>query len=424
MEAESTRCLTAEAEREQRYQLIVGRFSRKLKNKFVFMVFSAWQGFIAHAKRERVILARCAKKIHQRQALSSFLGWVEFCSETKRTKELLERILRRLGYSQLQKGFFPWKIDVENLKEEETACESAQAQKEADEQAREQRYSLVVERFSRKMKNKCIFMVFSAWQAFLLQMKRQSLVLARSSKRLQQRSAVAAFGGWCTFVVERQHVKLLLERIVRRATSAPLARALAAWHHYLDRMDEAAQRDARNEVVLVRFTSRLKSQCSIAAFVTWAAWNIERKRIRSLLERMFRRFTSGVLACGWHAWCRVLDELSEESYKESVLSRFTQKWRNAELHGIFCAWIGYTRESKRITVALRRFGVKLTRHRSLASFNGWVYFVEWRRESRALLKRVLYRLDCAGFGVAFQTWRVTTNELRRSTRNQRVVEVR
>ena len=184
-----------EADKAKRHELVVKRFRAKMQNKGLFMCYAGWQAFLARMKWERATLARCAKKISQRCLVSSIGGWREFVSERKRVRELLLRIFGRLENSFVLKGFNPW-LDAVN------------EGKEGDATAR--RHEVIVERFSRKLRNKGLFMCYAGWQAFLARMKWERATLARCAKKISQRCLVSSIGGWREFVSERKRVRELL----------------------------------------------------------------------------------------------------------------------------------------------------------------------------------------------------------------------
>ena len=421
--------------RHKRHDFVVDKFRRKLTNKCVFVTLAGWQGFVKKLKWERLVVARFAKKMSQRQALSSFLGWLDFIHERKRVKALLGRILGRLDNQMLLKGFAPW-LDHFNEHLVRSDQEAEQQALQAEAEKKQQRHDLVVDRFRRKLTNKCLFMTYAAWQTFLARVKWERIVVARFAKKMSQRCELSSFAGWVDFVHERKRIKALLARILGRLDNQMLLKGFAPWLRYVNSLksqdDEAARKEAEEQasqaaaeaqqqrhqlvvdrfrrklgnkslfvtwsawqafiarlkwerIVVARFAKKMSQRRELSSFAGWLAFIAERKRIKALLARILGRLDNQMLLKGFAPWLRFVDALraqddeaarqdAEEQARQAeaeaqqqrhqlVVDRFRRKLGNKSLFVTWSAWQAFVARVKWERVTLARFAKKMSQRR-------------------------------------------------------------
>ena len=123
------------------------------------------------------------------------------------------RIFHRLDNQALQKGFTPWHELVTALKARD---EEMARREQMDAEERRKHNEIVIERFRRKLGNKCLFVTLAAWQGFVAKLKWERLVIVRFAKKMSQRQVISSFSSWVDFRVERKRIKALLARILGR----------------------------------------------------------------------------------------------------------------------------------------------------------------------------------------------------------------
>ena len=431
--------------REKRHELVIERFRRKLGNKCVFMTFAAWQSFIARVKWERVTLARFAKKMSQRRELASFMSWIGFVGETKRVKALLTRICKRLDNSLLLKGFLPLEHHAYCTSEETEELERARAE--------ERRRELIIERFRRKLGNKCIFMCFAAWQSFLARMKWERVTLARFAKKIKQRKAVSSFASWREFIGDRKYVKALLLRIFGRLDNSTLNKAFMPWCDAVaaskaqdDALaaleNERAAREQRHELVvkrfrakmhnkglfmcyagwqsfiarikwervtLGRFAKKMSQRREVSSFASWRDFISDRKYVKALLLRIFGRLDNSTLNKAFMPWVEFVQaakDLEEEMAQaqqlmnrhEVCIQRLRHKIDNRCVTVTLAAWITFIARLKWERVTLKRFFFKRSKRTSVRVFQGWLFFVRDSARIKELLTRIFRGIEIRALG--------------------------
>ena len=95
---------------------------------------------------------------------------------------------------------------VRKVRNAQTAKAPAVEAAESEAADKEKRYEVVVERFRRKLGNKCVFMTLAAWQSFVARIKWERMTLERFTKKMGQRRELSSFMGWVLKLHRPRHV--------------------------------------------------------------------------------------------------------------------------------------------------------------------------------------------------------------------------
>ena len=363
---------------------------RKISNLQLSAACSKWSSWSKEVSAHRQLVARTLARMMNRAVQCALDGWIHFHRTAKQRKVTLQRCLAKMEHGALAASWYSWVDNVRSgIRARRMAAKAASM-----------------------LMNRMLKLPFVRWSKQVAETKRMKHLAQQAMKKFVNRALLGPFSGWQANTKTKKRLVHAAAQCVKRMRLARLQQIVSTWR-------DTTRKQSRLKRAAFKIVKRLKLG---ALHQSFAGWNHAVQQVfahKRLLERMILRMYNRVIAGCFMRW---LAEVKSLATHRTGIARTLARMNNRFILTAFGAWDTHTKEKVRLRFVARKCIGKLSHQAMSAAFEAWSetvagilsakrnclvawhQLVQEKQVSKAIMYKVVVRLNQRCAAGAFDTW--------------------